>query len=114
MNGSVPAIPQTVSGVAVANYTLDVQDCGLNTGKWAITYSSGPTNYTLNIVNQHISASLPATYFALGNQIVQNSGIILPASSLYQLALEGYSRSLLSTLTNDQIVGEIVCLPLCY
>ncbi|KAI9314226.1 hypothetical protein BX666DRAFT_2054584 [Dichotomocladium elegans] len=77
-------------------------------GEWGLTYDDGPTEFSPALYDFLDKTQQKATFFLIGGQVVKFPD---HAKRLHQsgheLAMHTWSHSYLTTLTNEQIVGEL-------
>ena len=81
----------------------------LITNTWAATYDDGPGPFTEAILTHLAARQVRGTFFVVGSAVLQYPNALLQAYKQgHQIAIHTWSHSSLPTLTNDQIVAEIV------
>ncbi|KAL1923901.1 uncharacterized protein VTP21DRAFT_6936 [Calcarisporiella thermophila] len=76
--------------------------------QWAITYDDGPTEFTTKLLDYLDSINQKATFFILGFRARNNTEILRRAyRSGHHIASHTWTHSSLTSLSNDQIIGEI-------
>ena len=89
-------------------YDLGVYQC-IGNSDWAITYDDGPTQFTPQLLEALAKRNVKATFFVLGMQVVQFPQFLKDAYNAgHQIGIHTWSHQYMTTLTNEQIVSEIV------
>ena len=90
------------------DYNLGWSKCA-NNNDWAVTYDDGPTQFTPQLLQALAKRNVKATFFVLGMQVVQFPQFLKDAYNAgHQIGIHTWSHKHMTTLTNDQIVSEIV------
>ena len=106
---TIPQIPLK-STTFLSNLLVDANNCGPFSNKWAFGIDDGPSEFSLRH-NQYLKAnSIPATYFMIGRQIPPLAAYVKSVADDPSFIVAGhtYSHSYLFSLTNENIVGELV------
>jgi peptidoglycan/xylan/chitin deacetylase (PgdA/CDA1 family) len=119
-NRAVPGNPawtnKFLKGVSIPQGTTkstaeDHQSCKV-ARHWAMTFDDGSTEHTLTILDALKKKDIKATFFVVGSRYAENprNRDILKRTfeEGHEIALHTWSHMDLTTLTNDQIVAEIV------
>ncbi|KAJ8663163.1 hypothetical protein O0I10_001340 [Lichtheimia ornata] len=78
-------------------------------GKWGLTYDDGPTEFSPALYDFLDQKKQKATFFMIGGQVVKFRDHAKRAFDAgHELAGHTWSHSYLTTLTNEQIVGELM------
>ncbi|KAG0210651.1 chitin deacetylase [Mortierella sp. GBA30] len=85
----------------------DIIDCGIpNT--WGVTFDDGPTNSTPPLLDFLKANKLPATFFVMGSNVIQNPDVLKrEVDEGHHLASHTWSHHALTTLSNEEIVAEM-------
>ena len=95
------------TGLPMIDPTLGVKNC-IDRNMWALTFDGGPTDNTWRILDELGKRNIKATFFVTGSQVRQNDNILRAMHNQgHQIGISSWSNSLLTSLTNDQIVAEI-------
>ncbi|KAJ7081981.1 hypothetical protein C8R43DRAFT_1052518 [Mycena crocata] len=122
---SIPNIPVTLPGGCPANAAAaaDTSRCWWTCGgctrdtdittcpdklTWGLTYDDGPSLYTPDLLAFLSEKKLKSTFFAVGSRVISFPAI-LQAEYMegHQIAIHTWSHPALTTLTNEQIIGEL-------
>jgi peptidoglycan/xylan/chitin deacetylase (PgdA/CDA1 family) len=107
-------IPDNVKNIQPQNYTSypfadDKVSCP-SPDDWALTYDDGPTSNTA-LVRTALDKD-KGTFFVVGSRIIQTASNAATLKTSYdanhQIALHTWSHPHLTTLSNEQIIAEIV------
>ncbi|KAJ7071499.1 hypothetical protein C8F01DRAFT_1110780 [Mycena amicta] len=122
---SIPNIAPTVAGGCPANAqaaadpsrcwwtcTGCVRDSDITTCPqqltWGLTYDDGPSPYTENLLQFLEQSNLKSTFFSVGSRIISWPQITqYQYMKGHQIAVHTWSHPSLTTLTNEQIIGEL-------
>ena len=108
LTGNIPNIPVNPQQLANPDWTNDITKCS-NPTSWGLTYDDGPSQYTLDLLQQLSQRNLKATFFVVGSRVVENPTILQQVYSAgHQIAIHTWSHTALTTQTNDQIIAEIM------
>ena len=112
LNGiNVPSTPPRPAGSS-SQTTADPSDITAcpDANAWAPTYDDGPGPETdASTITPLDTRKLKGTFFVTGQQVAEYPDVLLKAfKSGHQIAIHTWSHKALSTLTNDEIVAEIV------
>ena len=98
--------PRVKAGIS--DMTLGHTNC-LNANQLALTYDDGPTTLTNKLLDQLKAQNVKATFFVVGSRVINNPDILLRAyNEGHEIAIHTWSHPAQTTITNDQIVAEIV------
>ncbi|KAF9579746.1 chitin deacetylase [Lunasporangiospora selenospora] len=85
----------------------DITACGA-ANTWGVTFDDGPSIYTPPLLDFLKQNKVPATFFLIGGNVIQNPDIVKrELDEGHHLASHTWSHSALTTLTNEQIVAEM-------
>jgi peptidoglycan/xylan/chitin deacetylase (PgdA/CDA1 family) len=85
-----------------------VMDC-LQPNDWAITFDDGPSVNTPRLLQDLRRRNIKATFFVVGVMVRDNPDILRQiVSDGHQIAIHTWSHPNLDTLTNQQIITEIM------
>jgi peptidoglycan/xylan/chitin deacetylase (PgdA/CDA1 family) len=97
-------------GISIA-VDQDYRACNL-ASNWAFTFDDGTSNHTLVVLDALKQKNIKATFFVIGSSYLadgRNRDILRRTfEEGHEIALHTWSHTDLITLTNDQIVAEIV------
>lgn len=80
-----------------------------NQNDWALTYDDGPSPPTGTVLNALSTHNAKATFFVVGSRVRTNPQLLIDAFNAgHQIALHTWSHRDLATLTDDEIVAELV------
>lgn len=113
--GDVPPINKAwtsavLNGSSVlSNDSPDLKDCK-DPHTWALTYDDGPGEFTEERVLLPLAArNMKATFFVVGQEVAKSPGDLKKIHDAgHQIGIHTWSHPELTTLSNDQIVAEIV------
>ena len=113
--GDVPPINKLWTSAAmngslvITNNSPDFTEC-LNPETWALTYDDGPGEFTENRVLKPLAErNIKATFFVVGQEVATSPQELKKIhDGGHQIGIHTWSHPELTTLTNDQIVAEIV------
>ncbi|KAJ3059801.1 chitin deacetylase, partial [Podochytrium sp. JEL0797] len=93
-----------------ASFGSDITTCsGVATNVWGATFDDGPSENTPAVLNYFQSINMHATFWVIGANVIQNPDILLQTYHAgHDIGLHTWSHPDLTTLTDDQIVAELV------
>ncbi|KAI9337370.1 hypothetical protein DFJ73DRAFT_849191 [Zopfochytrium polystomum] len=97
--------------VSIANGFMDWKFCddSLPDSAWGLGYDDGPSVNTPGLLDSLKLRKINATFFAIGSRVLGQPDVLRRAySEGHQIGLHTWSHPHLKTLTNDQIVSEVV------
>lgn len=107
---SIPNLPLSPKGTGLksSNLKSDYHTC--LGGVWAFTYDDGPSSFTPSVLDTlEKNNKTLATFFVVGSRIVSNPQPLIDAFKAgHQIALHSWSHPYFTSLTNGQIIAEIV------
>ncbi|KAJ7919068.1 glycoside hydrolase/deacetylase [Mycena leptocephala] len=122
---TIPNITQTVAGGCPANLAAaadqsrcwwtctgcvtdtDITNCP-DKLTWGLTYDDGPSLYTPDLLAFLDQNKLKSTFFAVGSRVISFPTILQTEyMEGHQIAVHTWSHPSLTTLTNEQIIGEL-------
>lgn len=75
---------------------------------WVVAFDDGPTNASPDLYGFLQSQNQSATHFMIGSNIVTNKHVFQQAASTGQeLAVHTWSHQLMTSLSNEQVLGEL-------
>jgi len=75
---------------------------------WGLTYDDGPSPYTENLLQFLEENNLKSTFFAVGSRIISwPQTLQYQHMKGHQIAVHTWSHPSMTTLTNEQIIGEL-------
>ncbi|KAI7866039.1 hypothetical protein BDF14DRAFT_1882936 [Spinellus fusiger] len=84
----------------------DISQCPK--GQWGITYDDGPSQYSPPLYDLLDQTKTKATFFMVGGQVNKYPEYVMRAyKSGHDIAMHTWSHSYMTSLTNEQIVGEL-------
>ncbi|KAI8921480.1 hypothetical protein BC831DRAFT_515249 [Entophlyctis helioformis] len=105
-----PALALPVSPVPLTgtDWTKDIRECtGVN--DWSLTFDDGPSPYTPTLLNELRTRSIKATFFVVGSRVIQFPDTLKRINAEgHEIAIHTWSHAHLATLTNEEIVAEIL------
>lgn len=124
----VPKIPQSTmiqtQGVCPAAATLDPNYCWWSCQKctrptdvltcpekntWGVSYDDGPSPYTPQLLELMTNISVKGTFFVVGSRCAANPTILQDEIARgHQVAIHTWSHHYLTSLSNEQIVAELM------
>ncbi|KAK7064538.1 chitin deacetylase [Favolaschia claudopus] len=85
----------------------DIVDCPEKL-TWGLTYDDGPSLYTPDLLSFLEEKNLKSTFFVVGSRVISFPAILQAEyMSGHQIAVHTWSHPSLTTLTNEQIIGEL-------
>ncbi|KAI8599282.1 putative chitin deacetylase, partial [Dissophora ornata] len=91
-----------------SNCTADDITTSATPDTFGLTYDSGPSLSTSQLLDNLKKQSLNATFFLLGSNVIQHLDIVKrEADDGHHIASNTWSNQPLTTLTNEQIVAEM-------
>ncbi|KAJ7042642.1 glycoside hydrolase/deacetylase [Mycena alexandri] len=85
----------------------DITTCP-NKLTWGFTYDDGPSPYTEDLLQFLDQNNLKTTFFAVGSRVISFPNILQTEyMGGHQIGVHTWSHPPLTTLTNDQIIGEL-------
>ncbi|KAF7340000.1 Chitin deacetylase [Mycena venus] len=85
----------------------DIVDCP-DKLTWGLTYDDGPSLYTPDLLTFLAANNLKSTFFAVGSRVISFPTILQTEyMEGHQIAVHTWSHPSLTTLTNEQIIGEL-------
>ncbi|KAI8143624.1 hypothetical protein BJV82DRAFT_713296 [Fennellomyces sp. T-0311] len=76
--------------------------------QWTISFDDGPSEYTPKLLDYLKSINKKVTFFVVGTQVVQFPETLKRAyDEGHEIAMHSWSHSFMTTLTNEQLVGEL-------
>ncbi|KAJ3063492.1 chitin deacetylase, partial [Podochytrium sp. JEL0797] len=93
-----------------ASFGSDITTCsGAATNVWGATFDDGPSVNTPAVLTYFESVNMHATFWVIGANVMQNPDILLQTYQAgHDIGLHTWSHPDLTTLTDDQIVAELV------
>ncbi|KAI8896406.1 hypothetical protein BC833DRAFT_102057 [Globomyces pollinis-pini] len=105
---TIPTIPVNTAPIAVPNHADDLSTCP-NPTDWAITYDDGPSQFTPKVLELLQEQNVKATFFVIGSNVLKFPEILLQVHQAgHQIGIHTWSHTALTTLTNDEIIAELV------
>ncbi|KAJ6627292.1 hypothetical protein B0H10DRAFT_1996410 [Mycena sp. CBHHK59/15] len=122
---TIPNISVTVAGGCPANAAAaaDTSRCWWTCGgctrdtdvttcpdqlTWGLTYDDGPSNYTPDLLAFLNEKNLKSTFFAVGSRVISFPTMLQTEyMEGHQIAVHTWSHPSLTTLTTEQIIGEL-------
>ncbi|KAJ3416361.1 chitin deacetylase [Chytridiales sp. JEL 0842] len=108
---NIPNIPVNEVGGLGSDWNPDIQHC-LDPKSWAMTYDDGPGPYTPALLDDLRAANVKATFFLIGSTIQASQANVNLVKRMFdeghQIGIHTWSHNFLTTLTNDQIVSEVM------
>jgi peptidoglycan/xylan/chitin deacetylase (PgdA/CDA1 family) len=94
-----------VTNASVAPYYLNCQ----RSNQWALTYDDGPGNHTAVALDELSLNGIKGTFFVVGSSVLKYPDTLIRAfKDGHEIAIHTWSHRLLTQLTTDQIVAELV------
>jgi peptidoglycan/xylan/chitin deacetylase (PgdA/CDA1 family) len=104
---TIPNVPVNPSGAGefpVTDRTRCIQDLD-----WSLTFDDGPSPHTKNVLDALSAKGIKATFFVVGSQVLLYPDVLKRIHEEgHQIALHTWSHPYLPSLTNDEIVAEMV------
>ena len=108
LNGSIPKTPRNSQQLANPDWSKDIKTCN-NPKDWGLTFDDGPSPSTMQLLDDLEAENVKATFFVIGSRVTQHSAAMAAAYRAgHQIALHSWSHSAFTTLTDEQIVAEIM------
>ncbi|KAI9495814.1 hypothetical protein BDB00DRAFT_927160 [Zychaea mexicana] len=77
-------------------------------GKWSVTFDDGPSADTPRLLEYLKSVNQKVTFFIVGTQVKEFPLILREAYDQgHEIAMHSWSHSYMTTLTNEELVGEL-------
>jgi peptidoglycan/xylan/chitin deacetylase (PgdA/CDA1 family) len=107
-NTVVPDLPVRSSSVPNPDWSQDILTCpGQN--DWALTYDDGPGLPTPSVLASLREHNITATFFITGSRTIQYPNLVRQMyNDGHQIGIHTWAHRSLTTLTNDEIVAEIM------
>lgn len=103
---TIPGAPRGQG--AASDWEKDIRGCA-DPNTWALTFDDGPsanTQFALDALNRH---QIKGTFFVTGTQALANPEMLLKTHQAgHQIGIHTFSHSYLTSLTNEQIIAELV------
>lgn len=94
-----------VTTASVAPYYLGCQ----RSNEWALTYDDGPGDQTTTALDDLTLNAIKGTFFVVGSSVLKHPDTLIRAfNEGHEIAIHTWSHPLLTQLTTDQIVAELV------
>ncbi|KAJ3104509.1 chitin deacetylase [Phlyctochytrium planicorne] len=107
-NANIPKIPVRAAPVPSPDYSQTVTVCNA-VNQWAQTWDDGPSPASNTLMDNLKARNVKTTFFNVGGQIANWPCIFKRKEAEGHMnCLHSWSHSAFTTLTNDQIVAEIV------
>jgi len=75
---------------------------------WGLSFDDGPSPYTQTLLNYLNQQSLLATFFVVGSRVIERPAVLVEEYMAgHQISVHTWSHRPLTSLTNEQIVGEL-------
>ncbi|KAJ3412667.1 chitin deacetylase [Chytridiales sp. JEL 0842] len=108
----IPDIPVNLQQLPKVDWSKDIQQCRSQRKTWALTFDDGPGTYTPIVLDALARANGKATFFVVGSRIAQGSQFQATLRRIardgHQIGIHTWSHTALTTLTNEQIVAEMM------
>ncbi|KAJ3098655.1 chitin deacetylase [Phlyctochytrium planicorne] len=96
-----------LNGIDYSNYDNDALKCVNNV--WGLTYDDGPTQFTSRVLDLLDQTGVKATFFVIGMNVKSNpQNLIRAYQSGHDIGIHTWGHKVLTTLTMDQVVAQIV------
>ncbi|KAJ3113070.1 chitin deacetylase [Phlyctochytrium bullatum] len=107
-NAQIPNIPVRRSPNPEPDYTYTIKTCSFP-GMWAQTFDDGPSPASETLMDVLKDRGFKTSFFNIGTNVVKYPcAMVRKEVEGHVNCLHTWSHSALTTLTNDQIVAEIV------
>lgn len=109
LNGvNVPAIAVQRNNTPNPDWTPDFKRC-VSDNDWALTFDDGPGPRTGEVLDALRKNNARATFFVIGSRVLEYPAAVRRIHAEgHTIALHTWSHPGLTTMTNDQIVSELV------
>ncbi|KAJ1330457.1 hypothetical protein BSLG_009375 [Batrachochytrium salamandrivorans] len=108
LTGDIPNLPVTSGPSLSPNFTKEVTRCN-NDNDWGLTFDDGPTENTQIVLDALAANNVKATFFVIGSRVLDGWEYLKAVHDAgHQIGIHTWSHRSLTTLTNDQIVAELV------
>ncbi|KAJ3104508.1 chitin deacetylase [Phlyctochytrium planicorne] len=105
---NIPNIPVRTAPTDSPDYRTTFRTC-VNPLYWAQTFDDGPSPASIAILNDYKAKGLHTTFFNIGGNILKSPCVLKQKEDEGHVnCLHTWSHSALTTLTNDEIVAEVV------
>ncbi|KAH6580225.1 hypothetical protein BASA61_009781 [Batrachochytrium salamandrivorans] len=94
--------------LASPDWTKDARNCIVST-HYATSFDDGPSNPTPNLLSELKKRNIKTTFFVVGSRVLDQPDILKQAfAEGHQIGIHTWSHSALTTITNEQIVAELL------
>ena len=105
---SVPAIAPRPPQAPSNDWTPYATHCS-STSDWGLTYDDGPSTLTPSLLTALKAKNVKSTFFVVGSRVIGNPRILKQAyDDGHQIGIHTWSHPYLTSLTNEQVVAEIM------
>jgi peptidoglycan/xylan/chitin deacetylase (PgdA/CDA1 family) len=108
---SIPDIPvrsKELGPTGIVDNSEGFQGC-YERNDWALTYDDGSSEFTPQVLDQLQARNMKATFFVVGSQLLRYPEVLIRTyREGHQIAMHSWSHNSLVTLTNEEIVAEMV------
>ncbi|KAJ3416696.1 hypothetical protein HDV05_000526 [Chytridiales sp. JEL 0842] len=102
---------QYLQGALPSSSEPDILACN-DSRSWAFTFDDGPSSFTPTVLDYLAQANTTATFFVVGSQLAASpearATLLRAYNEGHQIAHHSWSHSSFLTLTNEQIVAEVM------
>jgi len=75
---------------------------------WGVSFDDGPTEYTPTLLKYLNDNSIKSTFFVVGSRVIESPKTLIDAYMHgHEISVHTWSHFALTTMTNEQIVGEL-------
>jgi peptidoglycan/xylan/chitin deacetylase (PgdA/CDA1 family) len=107
-NQDIPNLEVRSTGIGATDWSRDYTAC-VAQDDWALTYDDGPGLPTPGVLQALREYNLTATFFVTGSRVLQFPQVLRQIyNDGHQIGIHTWAHRHLTTLTNDQIVAEVM------
>ncbi|EGF77629.1 hypothetical protein BATDEDRAFT_91428 [Batrachochytrium dendrobatidis JAM81] len=104
----IPAIPINSKQLVSPSWVGDYVNCTVSTN-FGITFDDGPSAFTPALLDELKRRNVKTTFFVVGSRVLENPAILQRAyAEGHQIAIHTWSHPAMTTVTNEQLVAEIM------
>ena len=106
---SIPNTNPRAKDMSPEDIPSAIKGCN-NPNDWALTYDDGPSGFTEQYALKPLKDNnVKGTFYVTGQQVVENPEILKQTyAEGHSIGIHSWSHTAISTLTNDQIVAEVL------
>ncbi|KAL2918360.1 chitin deacetylase [Polyrhizophydium stewartii] len=105
---NVPDLKVNSAQLPSPDWSADVTTC-VGQKTWGLSYDDGPGPYTDDLLAQLKKRGVTATFFVIGSRVLERPDVLQRVYAAgHQIGIHTWSHPALTTISNDQVVAEIV------